>query len=89
MMALSGASNLSSTYISHLFKNTTGQTVRNYITDYRMKQAVQLLKNPINQINDIAVRCGYRNGNYFSFRFKEYFGCAPTEYKEQGEKETI
>ncbi|MBQ6550148.1 MAG: response regulator [Lachnospiraceae bacterium] len=85
MTMLSNASNLSSTYISHLFKNTTGKTVRNYITEYRMKQAVRLLKDPTNQINDIATACGYRNGNYFSFRFKECYGCTPTEYIEQGE----
>ena len=88
MTMLSRVSNLSSTYISHLFKNTTGNTVRNYITEYRMKQAVRLLKDPLNQINDIAAACGYRNGNYFSFRFKEYYGCAPTEYVSISEAET-
>ena len=88
MTMLSNVSNLSSTYISHLFKNTTGKTVRNYITEYRMKHAVRLLRDPTSQINDIAAACGYRNGNYFSFRFKEYFGCAPTEYINTSETET-
>ena len=70
------------------FKNTTGKTVKSYITDYRMQQAVRLLRNPTVPVGDIAVRCGYRNGNYFSFRFKEHFGISPTEYREQsGEPE--
>ncbi|MBR6322820.1 MAG: helix-turn-helix transcriptional regulator [Lachnospiraceae bacterium] len=85
MTVLGRESNLSTTYISHLFKNITGQTVRNYITDFRMKEAVRLLKNPLNQINDIAAQCGYRDGNYFSYRFREYYGCAPSDYKEQRE----
>ncbi len=83
MLTLSKASNLSTTYISHLFKDVTGGTVRNYITEYRMNEALKLLKNPVNQINDIAQKVGYRNGNYFSFRFKEYYGYSPTEYKDQ------
>ena len=88
MVALGKASNLSTTYINHLFKNTTGKTVKSYITDYRMQQAVRLLRNPTVPVGDIAVRCGYRNGNYFSFRFKEHFGISPTEYREQsGEPE--
>ena len=88
MTMLSRVSNLSSTYISHLFKNITGNTVRNYITEYRMQQAVRLLRDPLNQINDIAAACGYRNGNYFSYRFREYYGCAPTEYINSSESET-
>lgn len=87
MSMLSRVSNLSSTYISHLFKNTTGNTVRNYITEFRMKQAVRLLRDPLNQINDVAAACGYRNGNYFSYRFREYYGCSPTEYISISETE--
>ena len=83
--SLSQELNLSETYICHLYKDTTGNTLKNYITEYRMKKAVELLKDSRNQVSDIAIRVGYRNGNYFSFRFKDYFGCTPSEYKEYHE----
>jgi two-component system response regulator YesN len=80
--AISQATNLSPTYICHLFKDVTGTTLHNYITEYRMKKAAQLIRNPINRVSDVAEMVGYRNGNYFSFRFKKSFGLSPSEYKE-------
>jgi two-component system response regulator YesN len=75
--------NLSSTYISHLFKDVTGQNLKNFITDYRMKKAKELLADSSLSLGEIAVAVGYRNGNYFSSKFKEQFGIAPSEYKER------
>ncbi|MBP5304817.1 MAG: response regulator [Lachnospiraceae bacterium] len=75
--------NLSGTYISHLFKDVTGQNLKNYITDYRMKKAKELLSDATLSLGEIAVAVGYRNGNYFSSKFKEQFGLAPSEYKER------
>ncbi|MBR6396796.1 MAG: helix-turn-helix transcriptional regulator, partial [Lachnospiraceae bacterium] len=75
--------NLSSTYISHLFKDVTGQNLKNFITDYRMKKAKELLTDSSLSLGEIAVAVGYRNGNYFSSKFKEQFGIAPSEYKER------
>ena len=76
--------NLSSTYISHLFKDVTGQNLKNYVTDYRMKKAKELLTDTALSLGEIAVAVGYRNGNYFSSKFKEEFGISPSEFKERG-----
>ena len=75
---------LTPTYLIHLFKNVTGDTIRHYITGVRMKVAVELLKDPANRVNDIGRIIGYRSGTYFSTRFKEYFGYAPTDLKKTG-----
>lgn len=82
---ISQSTNLSPTYICHLFKDITGNTLHNYITEYRMEKAAQLIRNPLSRVGDVAEMVGYRNGNYFSFRFKKSFGLSPSEYKEQNE----
>lgn len=82
---ISLAANLSPTYICHLFKDVTGDTLHNYITEYRMKRAAQLIRDPLNRVADVAEKVGYRNGNYFSFRFKKSFGLSPSDYKERCE----
>lgn len=75
--------NLSSTYICHLFKDVTGMTLNNYLTDYRMRKAKEMIGDPNQKVKDIAGLVGYRNGNYFSYQFKKYTGLSPSEYREQ------
>lgn len=50
-----------------------------------MQKAAQLIRNPANRVSDVAEMVGYRNGNYFSFRFRKSFGLSPSEYKENHE----
>lgn len=73
---------LSDAYISRLFKSVTGDNLKSYITDCRMKKACELLLKPGSQVSDVALQTGFRNGNYFASKFKERFNCTPTEYKE-------
>ena len=67
-----------------LFKDVTGQNLKNFITDFRMKKAKELLSDTVLPLGEIAVAVGYRNGNYFSSKFKEQFGITPSEFKERG-----
>ncbi|MDR1774375.1 MAG: response regulator [Clostridioides sp.] len=74
---------LSPAYVCTYFKNETGVTINQYITDFRMKKAKKLLKDPRNKIADISAKVGYSNGNYFSKSFKKYTGLSPSEYREK------
>lgn len=58
-------------------------TLNQYITDFRMKKAAQLLADPRNRISDISSQVGYNDGNYFSKSFRKYAGVSPSEYREQ------
>jgi two-component system response regulator YesN len=75
--------NRSASYTCTLFKNETGLTLNQYITDYRMKRAAQLLADPRNRISDISESVGYSDGNYFGKSFRKYTGFSPSEYREQ------
>lgn len=74
---------LSTSYVCTFFKNETGQTLNQYLTEYRMEKAKQLLKDARYRIADISSRVGYSDGNYFGKSFKKHCGISPSEYREQ------
>lgn len=74
---------LSTSYVCTFFKNETGQTLNQYLTEYRMEKAKQLLADPRHKITDISSRVGYSDGNYFGKSFKKYTGFSPSEYREK------
>lgn len=81
--SISEHANMSASYTCTFFKNETGLTLNQYITDFRMKKAAQLLADPRNRISDISSQVGYNDGNYFSKSFRKYTGVSPSEYREQ------
>lgn len=81
--SISEHANMSASYTCTFFKNETGLTLNQYITDFRMKKAAQLLADPRNRISDISSKVGYNDGNYFSKSFRKYTGVSPSEYREQ------
>lgn len=75
--------NRSSSYICTLFKNETGQTLNQYLTDYRIKMSKQFLSDPRYKIAEVSSRVGYSDGNYYSKTFRKTVGLSPSEYREK------
>ena len=75
----------SSSYVCTLFKNETGKTLNQYLTEFRMEKAKSLLKDSRYKINDISSKVGYSDGNYFGKTFKKFVGLSPSEYREHFE----
>jgi len=73
---------LSSSYICTIFKNETGQTINQYLTDYRLKTAKHLLSERRYKVSDISTMVGYDH-NYFCKLFKKMEGLSPTQYREK------
>lgn len=74
---------LSSSYVCTLFKNDTGMTLNQYLTEYRIERAKKLLADPRYKIIDISAKVGYSDGNYFGKIFKRVCGMSPSEYREK------
>ncbi len=65
-------------YLSTLFKRETGQTLTEYLVDFRMKKAISLIKTDIRRdISEVASAVGYRDVYYFARCFKRHFGSSP------------
>jgi two-component system response regulator YesN len=72
---------LTPTYICHLFKDTLGVTIGEYITRQRINKAKDLLRAGTYKVKDLARLVGYRSGSYFSYAFKRETGYSPGDKK--------
>ncbi|MBD1382890.1 response regulator [Metabacillus arenae] len=71
---------LSPTYFTKLFKEETGQTFIDYLTEIRMNKAKELLQTREYSLKEITYLVGYKDPNYFSRVFKKVVGCAPKRF---------
>ena len=73
---------LTPSYLSKLFKQETGLTLTDYITEIRLRKAKHLLKNaPDLKVHEIGAEVGYCDPAYFNKLFKRVVGVTPNEYK--------
>lgn len=76
--------NINPSYLSSLFKRTTGVNFIDYVTDIRIRNAKTLLKDPLRTAQEIADMVGYESASYFTRAFKRNTGMTPTEYRKSG-----
>ncbi|MBE5960485.1 MAG: AraC family transcriptional regulator [Lachnospiraceae bacterium] len=74
---------LNKDYFSRLFKKEMGTTYSEYIVVIRLLLARNLLMNTNMNLHEIAMECGFSNGNYLSNQFKKHFHMTTTEYKQR------
>jgi two-component system response regulator YesN len=74
---------ISESSFNKMFKSQTGYTFLEYLTNYRMKIALDYLSNDTARIYEIADLVGYTDYRYFSEVFKKYFGCAPSDFRKR------
>lgn len=68
-------------YFSRLFKKTFNMSFTDYIMDIRLKRCCELLKDSDYTIEKIMEECGFFDKNTFYERFKNKYGCTPSEYR--------
>ncbi len=69
-------------YLSHIFREQTGQTFVEYLTQVRMQRCKELCQDPMQSIKDIAAQSGYSNISYFYRVFKKATGKTIGEYRK-------
>ncbi len=75
---------LAPAYISHFFKEQTGENLIDYLNKIRLEKAVVLLEGKDELlISKVADEVGYSNTSTMIRTFKKYKGITPTQYKEQ------
>lgn len=74
--------NMNSVYFSHLFKKETGQNFSDYIINYRMNIAKELLKNIKYNVSQVSHMVGYQDEKYFSKLFKKQIGINPKDFRK-------
>lgn len=70
-------------YTSKMFKQTTGETITEYLNRYRIEKAKQFLTDfPHMKVYEIAPLVGCADKMYFQKLFKKVTGLTPKEYRE-------
>ena len=73
--------NLSPNYFHTLFSEVTGMTPHDYLMEYRLRIAKELLSTTPLPLSEIAERCGFGNQQYLSIIFKKTIGMPPKAYR--------
>lgn len=68
-------------YVSRVFKEKTGITLKKYIINKKLLYAQKQLANTQKPINQIAHEMGYEDYSYFSRLFKKEYGVTPKIYR--------
>ena len=72
----------STTYLNTIFKKNTEQTIMNYYTELKIKEAKRLILEDRYTLLEISEMLCFDNQNYFSKTFKRVIGIAPSEYSK-------
>lgn len=71
---------VSRSHLYRVFMSNVGQSPIDYLTDYRINEACQLLRTSQLSISEIAVSVGFFDQFYFSRVFKKRKGIPPSRY---------
>ncbi len=74
---------LSRSHLFRSFESVLGQSPKEYLTEFRMKQACYLLEHSSLSITAIANSIGFDNSLYFSKTFHKWKNMSPKEYRKQ------
>ena len=74
---------ISRTLLHLKLKNLTGCSATEFIRSIRLREAVKLIADGTCNISEAAYRTGFTSPNYFTRRFKEFFGTSPSQYFEK------
>jgi len=70
------------TYFSMIFKKEKGINFSEYLFEYRMHKAMEIIRNSDKKIYEVGEEVGYSNSQYFSVCFKKFTGMSPLEYRK-------
>ncbi|GGI43662.1 hypothetical protein GCM10008018_03240 [Paenibacillus marchantiophytorum] len=74
---------MTASHLISIFKEATGKTIKQYVTEYRMDKAKDLLRNNRLKVLDVASQVGFKDGEHFAKNFRKATGMTPSEYRER------
>lgn len=84
---VSGRFGIALTPMKKCFKSVYGMSIGNWLLQYRMNQAAELLlREKKKSVAEIAGKVGYDSPSKFALAFRRVMGMSPTEYRSQRDK---
>ena len=79
------AVHISASYLQALLKKYEHTNFSDYLNAVRMEAAMTLLKQGNSKIYEVAFCVGLNSSQYFSRKFKKYFGIEPRQVRKDNE----
>ena len=83
---LMDVANISESEVLRVFHKTINKTPIQYLKEYRILKACELLKDTNQKTIDIAFNTGFNDASYFNKIFKQTKGLTPLEYRTKHRK---
>lgn len=77
---------INNAYLGQVFRKKYNQSFKDYLNNYRIEQAAQMLVRTDDKIYKIAEDVGYKNTDYFINKFIAAKGCTPSKFRKQAIK---
>ena len=80
---ISASCGLNRSYFGKIFKEALGKSPQEFLLNYRMVKAAELLKLTKLSVGDISSAVGYGNQLHFSRAFKSIYGVSPKKWRTE------
>ncbi|MCI9422270.1 MAG: AraC family transcriptional regulator [Dorea sp.] len=74
-------------YFCRFFKKSIGRSPMEYLNEYRIKQAMRLLKETDLPVMEVCLECGYNNLGNFLRAFKKHTETTPLKYRNHSHED--
>jgi len=78
---LAKIANLSSFHLCHVFRQTVGTSIYNYVLRERLAHALDAVLECDDDITAIALDAGFADHSHFTARFRSFFGYTPASLR--------
>ncbi|MDN5315404.1 MAG: hypothetical protein PWP10_4154 [Clostridiales bacterium] len=78
---IAAAVNVSSSYLSVMFKKRKGMTLIEFVNHHKLERSRQMIKDGKHNFTEISELLGFNSVHYFSRQFKNKYGLTPTDYE--------
>jgi len=72
-----------SAYLGQIFKKKYKVSFKDYLNEFRIEKAAEMLKKSDEKIYEIAEKVGYSNNDYFINKFTQIKGKTPFKYRKE------
>ena len=80
---LSDIADMSPRHLTRTFREATGTTLKAFSTHLKLEVAKQLLQDPSETVENVALRCGYQDARQLRRLFQRHLGESPTDWQRQ------
>ncbi len=80
---IAAAARMTPNHFSTLFRQYTGQSFMDFLTDRRISLAKELLGDLTLNVGEVALAAGFDDPSYFTRRFRQKTGMTPTDFRNK------